>query len=176
LFCGEALPADLIKEWSHCVPNAFIDNVYVPTEDTIFCSQYRFSRVRLNKSYNGILSIGKSMTSAQMVIVNDENLEISDGKQGELYLSGSQLTSGYWNNPEKNNEIFFTDNQGVRFYKTGDICYKNSEGDIMYSGRLDYQLKVQGYRVELGEIEHYAREFLKGQNAIVMAFENKTGN
>jgi D-alanine--poly(phosphoribitol) ligase subunit 1 len=176
LFCGEALPLDLINEWSQCVPNAFIDNVYGPTEDTIFCSHYRFNRKGLSKSYNGILSIGKSMTSGQMIIVNDENLEISEGQQGELCLSGGQLTPGYWNNPEKNNEVFFTDNQGAKFYKTGDICFKDSEGDIMYSGRSDNQVKVQGYRVELGEIEHYARESLKGQNAIAIAFENLTGN
>jgi D-alanine--poly(phosphoribitol) ligase subunit 1 len=63
-----------------------------------------------------------------------------------------------------------------RFYKTGDLCYFDEEGDIMYSGRLDFQVKIQGYRIELGEIEHHAREFLAGQNAIAIAFENKTTN
>lgn len=176
MFCGEALPIDLVSEWSTCVPNAFIDNAYGPTENTIFCSYYRYNREGLNKSYNGILSIGKSMKSGQMIIVNDENLEVSEGQLGELCLTGSQLTPGYWDNPEKNNELFFSDNNGVRFYKTGDNCYKDSEGDVMYSGRLDHQVKVQGYRVELGEIEHYAREFLKGPNAIAIACENKAGN
>jgi D-alanine--poly(phosphoribitol) ligase subunit 1 len=176
LLCGEALPLDLTKEWSKCVPNAIIDNVYGPTENTIFCSCYRFNREGLSKSYNGILSIGKSMKNNQMIIVNDKNLEVSEGQLGELCLAGSQLTPGYWKNPEKNNELFFTDHQGVRFYKSGDNCYKDSEGDIMYSGRLDHQVKVQGYRVELSEIEHYAREFLGGQNAIAVASENKIGN
>ena len=63
-----------------------------------------------------------------------------------------------------------------RFYKTGDSCFFDDEGDILYAGRLDYQVKIQGYRIELGEIEFHAREFLAGQNAIAIAFENKTGN
>lgn len=176
LFCGEALPLDLIKEWSKCIPNAFIDNVYGPTEDTIFCSHYRYNREGLNKSYNGTLSIGKTMTSGQMIIVNEENQEISEDQQGELCLYGNQLTPGYWKNPQKNSEMFFTDNQGRRFYKTGDICFKDSAGDILYVGRLDSQIKIQGYRVELGEIEFHTKEFLQGSNAVALTFVNSIGN
>jgi D-alanine--poly(phosphoribitol) ligase subunit 1 len=176
LFCGEALPLDLIKEWSKCIPAAFIDNVYGPTEDTIFCSHYRYNREGLNKSYNGTLSIGKTMTSGKMIIVNEDNLEISDGKQGELCLFGKQLTPGYWKNPQKNNEMFFTDNQRRRFYKTGDVCFKDSEGDILYVGRSDFQTKIQGFRVELGEIEFHTKEFLQGTNVVALPFVNNIGN
>ena len=176
LFCGEALPIDLINEWSQCIPNAFIDNVYGPTEDTIFCSYYRFQRNGSNKSFNGILSIGKTMTSGQMIIVNDENMEIADDIHGELCLSGTQLTPGYWNNPEKNSEMFFTDKLNRRFYKTGDICFMDHGGDIFYVGRLDSQAQIQGFRVELGEIEYYTQEFLEGVNAVALAFVNRIGN
>ena len=176
MFCGEALPVDLAKEWSRCVPNAYIDNVYGPTEDTIFCSQYRYSRSVPNKSHNGILSIGKSMTSGRMIIVNDNNLEVPAGEHGELCLAGLQLTPGYWKNPLKNKESFFVGETGTRFYKTGDLCYKDGEGDIMYVGRIDNQIKMQGYRIELGEIEHYADDFLAGINPVAIAFENKDGN
>jgi amino acid adenylation domain-containing protein len=176
LFCGEALPLDLIEEWSKCVPNSTIDNVYGPTEDTIFCSHYRFNKQGFNKSHNGILSIGKSMTSGQMIVVNDENLETFERQQGELCLAGKQLSPGYWGNPLKNNEVFFINENGNKFYKTGDICFKDSEGDILYVGRLDSQAKIQGYRVELGEIEFYAKEFLMGTNAVALAFTNKVGN
>jgi D-alanine--poly(phosphoribitol) ligase subunit 1 len=176
LFCGEALPLDLVKEWSQCIPNSFIDNVYGPTEDTIFCSYYRFQREGSNKSYNGILSIGKSMTSGQMIIVNDENIELSENIHGELCLFGNQLTPGYWNNPEKNSEMFFSDNQKRRFYKTGDICFKDQSGDILYVGRLDSQAKIQGFRVELGEIEFHVQEFLQGVNTVALTFVNNIGN
>ena len=176
LFCGEALPLDLIKEWAKCIPNSKIDNVYGPTEDTIFCSFYRYSREEVNKSYNGVISIGKSMKNGQMIIVNNKNLEISEGQQGELCLSGSQLTPGYWNNPEKNKEMFFMDNQGKKYYKTGDICFKDPEGDILFVGRKDFQIKIQGYRVELGEIEFYAQDFLDGTNAVALTYINDIGN
>jgi len=176
LFCGEALQLDLTAEWSKCAPNAVIDNVYGPTENTIFCSHYRYIKDGKNKSHNGILSIGKSMTSGEMIVVNENNIEVQDGEQGELCLSGNQLTQGYWNNPEKNKETFFIDDKGRFFYKTGDICYKDSDGDFMFSGRLDHQVKVQGFRIELGEIEHHASEFLHGKNSVALPYQNSNDN
>jgi acyl-coenzyme A synthetase/AMP-(fatty) acid ligase len=61
----------------------------------------------------------------------------------------------------------------LRFYHTGDLCYIEPDGNIMYSGRLDYQAKIQGYRVELGEIEYHARAFLRDKNAVAIAFNNE---
>ena len=61
----------------------------------------------------------------------------------------------------------------MRFYHTGDVCYCEEDGNIMYAGRMDYQVKIQGYRIELSEIEFHAREFLQGVNAIALAFENE---
>lgn len=175
LFCGEALPLDLVEEWSNCVPNAQIDNVYGPTENTIFCSSFSYN-CNSNKSYNGVLSIGRSMSSGEMIIVDERNIEVPEGEQGELCLSGGQLTPGYWKNDEKNKEAFFIDAHDRKFYKTGDICFKDNEGDIMYCGRKDHQVKVQGFRIELGEIEFHSSIFLKGINTIACAFENRTGN
>jgi D-alanine--poly(phosphoribitol) ligase subunit 1 len=173
---GEAVSLDLIQEWSQCIPNATIDIVYGPTENTVFCSYYRYNRDAINKTYNGTLSIGKSMTSGRMIIVDDKNQEIINSKQGELCLSGSQLTPGYLNNPELNKEAFFMHKQGQRFYRTGDICFKDPEGDIMFCGRSDSQVKVQGIRIELGEIEFHSHESLQGQNTVAVAFVNKIGN
>ena len=62
-----------------------------------------------------------------------------------------------------------------RFYHTGDLCYIDNEDDLMLYGRLDSQAKIQGYRVELGEIEHHAREYLKGNNAVVLTFAKSIG-
>jgi len=173
LFCGEALPIDLVEEWSHCVPNAEIDNVYGPTENTIFCSFYRYQRNDINKSYNGILAIGKAMNGGNMIIVNNQNKSAGINQIGELCLSGNQLSPGYWNNPSKNEQMFFIGQDGTRFYKTGDVCFIDDQGDIMYAGRIDYQVKVQGYRVELGEIEYHAQTFLKNKSAVAISFDNK---
>ena len=89
------------------------------------------------------------------------------------------MTPGYWKNEEKNKEAFFyTEYNGTntRFYKTGDLCAADEEGDIMYLGRIDSQIKVQGFRVELSEIEFFAKEYLKKINAVAIAFTNKIHN
>lgn len=178
IMTAEASPLELIKEWSACIPNAEIFDFYGPTEATIYCTYYKFDREN-SKQLNGMLSIGKAMNGLTAIITDENRKEVPDGNKGELCISGPQLTPGYWNNPEKNAEVFFElDQHGTktRYYKTGDLCYKDPDGDIMYSGRLDFQVKIQGYRIELGEIEHHARESMSGKNAIAVAFQNQTGN
>ena len=173
LFCGEALHFDVTKEWSQCAINAIIDNVYGPTEDTIWCSTYRYCEEK-TKAYNGVISIGKPMLGCGMEIFDEKYNICQKGELGELCLSGDQLTPGYINNPEKNAASFFM-KDGVRWYKSGDLCFKDEDGDIMYSGRLDHQAKIQGFRVEMGEIEYHAGEYLKDKNVVCMAFDNKEG-
>ena len=174
LFCGEALHEDITKQWSECAKNAIIDNVYGPTEDTIFCSTYRFKKGVDNKSHNGVLSIGKPMKNCGMEIFDDQCNKCNIGVMGELCLSGPQLTMGYYRNEIKNKEAFF-EKDGIRWYHSGDVCYKDADGDIMYSGRLDHQAKIQGFRVELGEIEFHAKQYLKDKNVVCVAFDNKDG-
>ena len=179
LFCGEALSLDITKEWSNCLPNAQITNVYGPTEDTIFCTFYDFLRTEQNKSYNGILSIGKSMKQNYTIIVNEENEILKPGNIGQLCLGGIQLTPGYWKNVEKNKESFFNtnyNNKEERFYKTGDLCKSDENGDLLYIGRMDFQTKIQGFRVELSEIEFYAKEFLSKMNVVVFTLLDDLGN
>jgi D-alanine--poly(phosphoribitol) ligase subunit 1 len=178
LFCGEALPLDITEEWAKCLPNAQIVNVYGPTEDTIFCTYYNYIRNGINKSHNGILSIGKAMAGNSNIIINENNQIISSGI-GELCLAGRQLTPGYWHNDLKNSETFFKLNHDgieVRYYRTGDLCQVDNEGDILYHGRLDFQTKIQGFRVELSEIEFHAKYFLKRINVVVLAMIDPIGN
>ena len=179
ILTAEASPVDLIMEWSKCIPNATIYDFYGPTEATIYCTYNIFNREGINKHVNGMMSIGKAMNGLTAIILNEAGEILAPDKKGELCISGAQLTPGYWKNNKKNKESFFEmdfENKKQRFYRTGDLCYKDKEGDIMYAGRMDYQVKIQGYRIELGEIEFHARKFLQGQNAIALAFENKTGN
>ena len=179
LFCGEALPLDVTAEWGQCIPNAKIMNVYGPTEDTIFCTHYTYNRSGENKAYNGLLSIGTAMEETYTIVVNDNNEQVAAGEKGQLCLGGVQLTPGYWNNETKNKEAFFYtayNGQSTRFYKTGDLCYCDTAGDIMYLGRIDSQTKIQGFRVELSEVEFYAKEYLDKVNAVAIALTNKIGN
>lgn len=173
LFCGEALYDDVVKEWRKCVPNALVQNVYGPTEATIFCLTYDCNE--LNKEYNGIVSIGKPMKNIEAIVIDETNKPLSANNKGELCLTGAQLTKGYWKNPQKNAEAFFNYNEKI-FYKTGDLCYIDDDGDFMFSGRVDNQIKIQGFRVELSEIEHHAREFTKIPAVAAVAKENENGN
>ena len=179
LFCGEALPLDVTAEWSKCIPNARVVNVYGPTEDTIYCTDYEYRNDRENKAHNGVLSIGKSMKGNCTIIVDDDNNILPAGEKGELCLGGVQLTPGYWKNPQKNAEVFFyVDYQGesTRFYRTGDLCVRDDEGDLLYLGRIDFQTKIQGFRVELSEIEFRAKEFLNKKNVVAVAYKNQMTN
>ncbi|HNF42023.1 MAG TPA: amino acid adenylation domain-containing protein [Ferruginibacter sp.] len=179
LFCGEALPLDVTSEWANSIPNAKIMNVYGPTEDTIFCTHYTYNRTGENKASNGLLCIGKAMNGTYTIIVNENKEILPANEKGELCLGGVQLTPGYWKNEEKNKEAFFHimyNGEMTRFYKTGDLCQADDAGDIMYLGRIDSQVKVQGFRVELSEIEFYAKEYLDKTNAVAIAFTNQLHN
>ena len=126
-----------------------------------------------------MLCIGKAMKGTTTLVIDDNLNILSDGKKGELCICGDQVSPGYWSNPEKNAQAFFEKQQEgkmERFYRTGDLSYRDNEGDLMLYGRLDSQAKIQGYRVELGEIEFHAREYLKGNNAVVLTFTNDIGN
>ena len=175
LFCGEALPTDVALEWSRCLPNAEIDNVYGPTEDTIFCTVYRLKREGNNVEHNGVLSIGKAMSSGKVIIVDENNNEVQGDTVGELCLSGDQLTQGYWKNPEKNKEAFWLAQDGTRYYRSGDLCFYGNDGNINFVGRKDSQVKINGFRIELSEIEFHARKFLGDILVLVMAYTNSEG-
>jgi len=179
LFCGEALYADIVNEWASCVPNALIQNVYGPTEATIFCSTYTIPRNASNvKSFNGSVSIGQAMHNMQLAVFDENNQLVKSGEKGELCLAGKQLTSGYINNPQKNKEVFFIHSSGgvdTRFYRTGDLAFADSEGDFLYCGRIDFQIKIQGFRVELGEIEQHVRQHTNASNVVALAYEKNPG-
>ena len=179
ILTAEASPLDLVNEWSNCIPNAEIYDFYGPTEATIYCTYNRFFRGKANKQHNGMLSIGKPMDGVSAIIIDDDKNPLDKNQKGELCVSGDQITPGYWKNPEKNLNSFFereVNNKMLRYYKTGDSCYFDNDGDIMLVGRLDNQVKIHGYRVELGEVEYHAREFLAGKNAVAVSFINNSDN
>lgn len=172
ILTAEACPIDLMEAWFDCAKNTEIYDFYGPTEATIYCTYYHLIRGEKNLSLNGIVSIGKPLANVKAIIIREDGSMVSGQEKGELCVSGNQVTSGYWKNQEKNNVSFFI-KDGLRYYHTGDLCYWDQSGNIMYSGRIDQQAKIQGFRVELGEIEYHAREFFHRQKRVIaIAFQN----
>lgn len=176
ILTAEACPLSLAVAWSTCAINATIYDFYGPTEVTVYCTYYELKRSGENKSLNGIISIGKPLANLTAIIINEEDEIVPDGNKGELCIAGGQVSPGYWKDTLRNDKAFFDlviNNEKLRFYRTGDLCYRDSDGNIMYIGRLDLQVKIQGFRVELGEIEFHSRKYINDRNAVAIAFDNE---
>ena len=178
ILTAEACPLNLMEDWYNCATNTELYDFYGPTECTVYCTCYKLTKGGDNKTLNGIISIGKPLANYTALIIDESGNECAVGEKGELCIAGDQVTKGYWKNEEKNASSFFNreiNGVNMRFYHTGDLCYMDADGDIMYSGRLDHQAKIQGFRVEMGEIEWHAREFMGEKDVVCMAFDNKEG-
>jgi len=179
MFCGEALPAPLASGWSACVPNARLFNVYGPTEATIFCTAYEVPTDGSPiLSHQGVVSIGRPLKGTRLLVGNDHGSLAPPGETGELLLAGGQVTNQYWKNPEKTAAAFTQVLDGeslIDVYRTGDLAYEQ-DGQFYYCGRLDSQVKIAGYRVELGEIEFHARKLPAVVNAAAVARKDASGN
>ena len=169
ILTAEACPREQLESIYQYCPDIVLYDFYGPTECTIYCTYYKLNRECGNKELNGIISIGQPLKHCKGVILNEQGEELPNGEKGELCIAGDQVTHGYWKNDEKNASSFFM-KDGERYYHTGDLCYKDADGDIMYSGRMDNQIKIQGFRVELGEIEYHAREVVQ-RNVLCLAIE-----
>lgn len=171
---SEAVPAALVEEFKKYAFNAKVYNFYGPTECTIACTNYLIGE----KTHQGIVSIGKVMKNCYGIVLDENGNELPDGVTGEFCLSGPQVTRGYWNNKAQTDKSYVLrqyKGQTMRFYHTGDLVFRDSDGDYMYIGRIDHQSKIQGFRVEMSEIECHACEFLKDINVVCMAFDNEKG-
>lgn len=133
IFGGGPLYLDQAEKWKKCLPNGEIRNVYGPTETTVICSDYNGL-----ESKNGIVAMGYLFPSFDYKIV-----------EGELWLNGAQVFPGYMDNKE-----ILQDG----FYPTGDLVSVDSKGLFFFEGRKDFQVKIDGYRVELEEIEGRVQE------------------
>ena len=131
--------------------NCRLINVYGPTEFTIDATYYEFEQER---HYDNI-PIGRPLHNQMAFIVDSNKHLLPKGLAGELCLAGKQMARGYWKQEELSREKF-TDCpfvEGERMYRTGDLCRWNEQGQLEYIGRIDTQVKLRGFRVELGEIE-----------------------
>jgi len=148
LFCGEPLLENQIASWANAAPNSVCENLYGPTELTIACSTYQWHHNGKNISYNGVVSIGKLYEHLEYILI-DENEKVTD-IEGELCVFGEQRFDGYLNSAI---DACFVSFHKKKYYRTGDRVRMDKSGNLLYLGRTDQQVKINGYRVELGEIE-----------------------
>ena len=158
LFCGEPLPKASAEAWQAAAPNSTVENLYGPTELTISCFVHRWDPVQSPAlCYNEVVPIGQPLPGLGATIIDDEMKPAAPGEPGELCVCGPQTTPGYWNDPGRTAERFVqlpvSPYETRRFYRTGDRVQRLSNGEYVYIGRTDHQIKVLGHRVELGEVE-----------------------
>src|SRR5436190_3075569 len=173
LFCGEALPIELVRQWAVAAPNSAIENLYGPTELTIACSAYRWQGEKsLNESELGIVPIGEPFDNMQALVVDEHLQEVPVGSDGELLMSGPQLSLGYWQEDEKTRRAFVqVTGRKATYYRTGDRVRQGGIGEpLVYLGRLDNQIKVLGHRVELAEIEAVIRQISGIQGVVALGW------
>jgi amino acid adenylation domain-containing protein len=173
LFCGEPLPAKSAALWQDAAGNSILENLYGPTEATIAISNFRWDPATSpGKCRQGVVPIGHIYEGQRAIVADSEFKEVPVGSQGELMLAGSQVTGGYLNNQEKTAAQFVQrpDDPGVTWYRTGDLVEADPEGCLYYMGRVDNQVQVRGYRVELQEIDHALREASGSDLAVSVAY------
>ena len=163
LFCGEALPMEIVRQWALAAPNSVIENLYGPTELTIACTAYRWDDASSPaECEQGVVPIGEPFDEMEALVVDEEMREVEPGMNGELLMAGPQRCLGYWNDEEQTKRAFVTVPDKSRdryYYRTGDRVRRRGAGEpLLYLGRLDSQIKVLGHRVELGEVEAAVRE------------------
>jgi amino acid adenylation domain-containing protein len=173
LFCGEALPVEICQLWADAAPSSTLENLYGPTELTIACTLYTFDRERTAREAEmGVVPIGTPYPQMEVLVADESLNEVAPGETGELLMTGPQLTLGYFRDPARTAAAFVVPpGKDKTFYRTGDrVRRPKGDAPLVYLGRMDYQIKIQGYRVELGEIEAILREEARVDVAIAVGW------
>jgi amino acid adenylation domain-containing protein len=172
LFCGEALPVEVTEAFQRAAPQAIVENLYGPTELTIACTLYRYDRATIGRdAHLGLIPIGDPYPGMVELIADEAMQPVPAGEAGELLMTGPQLSLGYLDDAAKTAAAFVTPpGRNDVYYRTGDRVRRQPGGPLVYLGRIDNQIKIQGYRVELGEIEAVLREVAATEVAIAMGY------
>ena len=167
LFCGEELPHKEVEMLKQRFPDSHVFNTYGPTETTVAVTQIEITDEVLAK-YDR-LPIGRVKEDTRITIDKSKG---DDGKSGEMIISGPSVSKAYINNPEKTEEAFFKNEAGVQSYRTGDVGY--FDGDVLfYKGRIGFQIKFNGYRIELEEINFYMSQLPIVRHAVAAPIYKK---
>lgn len=155
LFSGETMPPKLLRYWMEHLPDATYVNLYGPTEITCNCTYYRVERAFADDEP---IPIGRSFDNERVLLLDEHDQLVSEPDvQGEICVSGTALALGYLGDPERTAAAFVPNPVNGRWtetiYRTGDLGFYAADGNLVYAGRKDNQIKHLGQRIELGEIE-----------------------
>ena len=153
--------------------NIELVNEYGPTENSVVATLYR----HMEKVTDGIIPIGKPRDYSKIYIVDKNNSLVPVGNEGELCIGGSGLARGYLNRDDITKEKF-VDNpfEEGRMYKSGDLARWLPDGNIEFLGRIDHQIKIRGFRVEIEEIENVVLAIEEVKEVVVIAKDNENGD
>jgi acyl-coenzyme A synthetase/AMP-(fatty) acid ligase/acyl carrier protein len=168
LLGGEALPPSLVRRL-RSVFFGEIYNMYGPTETTIWSTRFRICEETSN------IPIGKPIVNTQIYVLDSQLRPVRPGETGDLYIAGEGVVRGYWQRPELTAERFLADpsQPGNRMYHTGDLARFLPDGNLEFLGRADFQVKLRGFRIEIGEIEAVLEQQAGVSQAAVVAREFK---
>jgi len=165
LFCGETLAPEVARELLDRFPDAAVWNTYGPTEATVATTSVRVDRDLLDR-YSP-LPVGRAKPGTHVLLVDAGGSEVPPGERGEMVIAGPNVSPGYLGRPDLTERAFFT-LQGCRAYRTGDRG-RQRDGLLFFEGRADDQIKLHGYRVELGDVESNLRALPGVRDAAVVA-------
>ncbi len=168
---GEALPPSLIRQLRQAF-HGEMHNMYGPTETTIWSTTFPIT------GDSDSIPIGKPIANTQVYVLDSGLQPVAAGEPGDLYIGGDGVVRGYWQRPELTAERFLSDpfRPGNRMYRTGDIARFLPDGNLEFLGRADFQLKLRGFRIEIGEIEAALENQAGVGQAVVVATEFKSRN
>ncbi|WP_404479089.1 amino acid adenylation domain-containing protein [Sphingobacterium sp. ML3W] len=175
IFGGEALlPANLIN-YKKVFPSSKTINMYGITETTVHVSFKEITDYEINI---GISNIGKPLSTLWVYILDGNMGVVPEGCLGEIYIGGAGVSRGYLNRPDLTSLRFVADpyRPGERLYRTGDLGVRLSGGEIEYRGRMDDQVKVRGYRIELSEVDRFVQSCSGILGSVTVAREVNGGD
>lgn len=155
LFSGEVMPMKHLKEWQKHLKNAMFVNLYGPTEVTCNCTYHIIDNSR---EYENGIPIGQAFKNREVFLLDESNNRIvSENSTGEICVKATSLALGYYNNPEQTHKSFVQNPLNDKYidiiYRTGDLGKYDSDGNLVFQGRKDFQIKHMGHRIEIEEIE-----------------------
>jgi amino acid adenylation domain-containing protein len=179
VFSGEVLPVSFMHRWiDKYALNTGLANLYGPTEASIDVTCYMIDSKPAQDLLR--LPIGKPVDNTSIHIMDENMNRLPQGQEGELWIAGTQLATGYLFDRERSDKAFiknpFEDIDSGFLYKSGDLAVQLEDGNFDYRGRTDNQIKIRGYRVELGEIEAILDQHSAVNNCVVIDQKDNSGN